>query len=212
MSRSRSADEAIDARLADGSLFTTPRETLEEEAQRASRRSDGRALSLAVRAGGGDRRLERDGLGDARRGRGARRSSSAASARGSRSRCRGSATSRRSSSPAATACSGTTSTRPPTRSFAFSARARTPRCTRHAPWSRASSTRDTRSSFAVGRIGRGSKFPPQLGQTPPSRLSTQSAQNVHSKVQIRASALSGGRSRSQHSQFGRSSSTQVNLS
>ncbi|GAN00200.1 enoyl-CoA hydratase [alpha proteobacterium U9-1i] len=31
-------------------------------------------------------------------------------------------------------------------------------------------------------------------------------QNVHSNVQIRASTLSGGKSLSQHSQFGRSSS------
>ena len=31
-----------------------------------------------------------------------------------------------------------------------------------------------------GRIGRGTKLPPQFGHTPPSRSSTQSAQNVHS--------------------------------
>ena len=59
-----------------------------------------------------------------------------------------------------------------------------------------------RASAAGGRIGRGTKFPPQLGQVPCSRSSTQGAQKVHSKEQIRASALSGGRSRSQHSQFG----------
>jgi hypothetical protein len=33
-------------------------------------------------------------------------------------------------------------------------------------------------------------------------LSAQVEQNVHSKVQMRACALSGGRSRSQHSQLG----------
>jgi hypothetical protein len=58
------------------------------------------------------------------------------------------------------------------------------------------------ASIAVGRIGRLTKLPLQLGQTPPNTVAAQSAQNVHSKVQIRASGLSGGRSRSQHSQFG----------
>src|SRR6478609_2187467 len=57
-------------------------------------------------------------------------------------------------------------------------------------------------SFAAGRIGRAEKLPPQLGQTPSSTFSTQSAQKVHSKVQISASVASGGRSFSQHSQFG----------
>jgi hypothetical protein len=37
-------------------------------------------------------------------------------------------------------------------------------------------------------------------------VSAQSEQKVHSKVQIMVSAESGGRSRSQHSQFGRISS------
>ena len=35
-------------------------------------------------------------------------------------------------------------------------------------------------SFAGGRTGRRSNPPPQFGHTPPSRCSTQSAQNVHS--------------------------------
>jgi hypothetical protein len=61
-------------------------------------------------------------------------------------------------------------------------------------------------SFAWGRIGRGAKFPPQLGQTPPSLVSTQSRQNVHSNVQIIASVADGGKSLSQHSQLGRNSS------
>src|SRR5215831_12049616 len=56
------------------------------------------------------------------------------------------------------------------------------------------------------RIGRGTKPPPQFGQTLKSTLSTQSAQNVHSYEQIRAIVDAGGRSLSQHSQFGRSSS------
>ena len=62
------------------------------------------------------------------------------------------------------------------------------------------------ASSAAGRTGRGEKLPPQFGQTPPSLLSTQSRQNVHSNVQIIASAADGGKSLSQHSQLGRSSS------
>src|SRR3954467_8400191 len=58
------------------------------------------------------------------------------------------------------------------------------------------------ASIAGGRTGRLTKLPLQFGQTPPNTVAAQSAQNVHSKVQIRASGLSGGRSRSQHSQFG----------
>ena len=63
-----------------------------------------------------------------------------------------------------------------------------------------------RMSSAAGRIGRGEKSPPQFGQTPLSLLSTQSRQNVHSNVQIIASVAAGGKSLSQHSQLGRSSS------
>ena len=48
-------------------------------------------------------------------------------------------------------------------------------------------------SLLAGRTGRGTKLPPQLGQTPPSLFSTQSRQNVHSKVQIMASVAAGGR-------------------
>jgi hypothetical protein len=62
------------------------------------------------------------------------------------------------------------------------------------------------ASEAAGRIGRGTKFPPQLGQTPCSLLSTQSLQNVHSNVHIMASGADGGRFLSQHSQLGRNSS------
>jgi hypothetical protein len=61
-------------------------------------------------------------------------------------------------------------------------------------------------SLPAGRIGRLPKLPPQFGQTPPSFVSTQSRQNVHSKVQIIASVAAGGRSLSQHSQFGRKAS------
>jgi len=60
-------------------------------------------------------------------------------------------------------------------------------------------------SLSAGRMGRGEKLPPQLGQTPCSAPSAQAGQKVHSKVQITAAA-SGGRSRSQHSQLGLSSS------
>src|SRR6202035_5232156 len=68
-------------------------------------------------------------------------------------------------------------------------------------------TADTPGRHSLkGRIGLGTKPPPQFGQTLCSLLSTQSAQNVHSKEQIRASVASGGRSLSQYSQFGRSCS------
>jgi hypothetical protein len=61
-------------------------------------------------------------------------------------------------------------------------------------------------SFEDGRTGRGAKLPPQFGHKPLRRRSTQSRQNVHSKVQIIASVAAGGKSLSQHSQLGRSSS------
>jgi hypothetical protein len=61
----------------------------------------------------------------------------------------------------------------------------------------------------AGRIGRGTKPPPQFGQTLKRTLSTQSAQKVHSYEQIRAMIDTGGRSRSQYSQFGRSSNAIV---
>src|SRR5690606_3043939 len=60
-------------------------------------------------------------------------------------------------------------------------------------------------SRAAGRTGRSTRLPPQFGQTPFKTSSAQAAQNVHSKVQMRAIA-SGGKSLSQHSQFGLSSS------
>jgi hypothetical protein len=62
------------------------------------------------------------------------------------------------------------------------------------------------ASLAAGRIGLGEKLPPQLGQTPPSSEATHALQKVHSNVQIIASGESGGRSRPQLSQSGRSSS------
>lgn len=62
------------------------------------------------------------------------------------------------------------------------------------------------SSLLAGRSGRDTNSPPQFGQIPPSTVSTQVAQNVHSKVQILASNDSGGKSLLQHSQFGRNSS------
>jgi len=64
-----------------------------------------------------------------------------------------------------------------------------------------------RSSMSGGLMGLGTRLPPQLGQRPARTVSAQVVQKVHSKVQMRASIVSGGRSRSQHSQFGRSSST-----
>jgi len=58
----------------------------------------------------------------------------------------------------------------------------------------------------AGRMGRGTKPPPQFGQTLNSTLSTQSVQKVHSYEQIHAAVEAGGRSLSQYSQFGRSCS------
>lgn len=62
------------------------------------------------------------------------------------------------------------------------------------------------SSFDAGRRGLGINSPPQLGQMLPNFDSAHDAQKVHSKEQIRASVESGGKSGSQHSQPGRSSS------
>jgi hypothetical protein len=76
--------------------------------------------------------------------------------------------------------------------------------TRFVEAGRLASERPDRHSFA-GRIGRGVKPPPQFGQTLQSLRSTQSAQNVHSYVQIRANVEAAGKSMSQYSQLGRSS-------
>lgn len=62
-------------------------------------------------------------------------------------------------------------------------------------------------SFA-SRVGLRIKSPPQFGHAPLSTLVAQSLQNVHSNEQIIAFVADGPRSRSQHSQFGLSSSTQ----
>ena len=63
------------------------------------------------------------------------------------------------------------------------------------------------SSNDCGRMGLDSKFPPQFGHRLSYTTSAHWRQNVHSNVQITASEASGGRSRSQCSQFGRNSST-----
>ena len=76
------------------------------------------------------------------------------------------------------------------------------RCTRFADGGRLATDSPGRHSVA-GRIGRGTNPPPQFGQTFCSVVATQSAQNVHSKEQMRASVEAGARSRSQHSQFER---------
>ena len=60
--------------------------------------------------------------------------------------------------------------------------------------------------FLDGRIGRGTKPPPQFGQTFPNIVSTHVAQNVHSYVQMRASGEAGGNALLQCSQVGLSSS------
>jgi hypothetical protein len=58
----------------------------------------------------------------------------------------------------------------------------------------------------IGLLGLGVRLPPQFGHLPFNVPAAHSEQNVHSKLQMKASSLVGGRSRSQHSQFGRSSS------
>ena len=62
------------------------------------------------------------------------------------------------------------------------------------------------ANLSAGRRGRLTSSPPQLGQIPSNLLSAHAAQNVHSNEQIFASFASGGRSLSQHSQPGLSSS------
>lgn len=59
------------------------------------------------------------------------------------------------------------------------------------------------SSVPPTRVGRFENDPPQLGQRPPSFISTHVVQKVHSNEHIHASAESGARSISQHSQPGR---------
>jgi hypothetical protein len=68
-----------------------------------------------------------------------------------------------------------------------------------------------RARAAGGRIGRRTSSPPQFGQIPASRSVAQVAQKVHSNEQIRASRESGGRSRSQRSQFGLSFSISLSI-
>ena len=65
------------------------------------------------------------------------------------------------------------------------------------------------ASFSTGRRGRATSSPPQFGQRPPSVVSAQSRQKVHSKLQITASVAPGGRSLLQHSQLGRRSNIVV---
>ena len=83
------------------------------------------------------------------------------------------------------------------------------RCTLTSEGGRFATESPSRHSLA-GRIGLGTKPPPQFGQTSCSLVLTQSAQNVHSNEHIRASVASGGRSLSQYSQFGRSCKAIVN--
>jgi hypothetical protein len=60
------------------------------------------------------------------------------------------------------------------------------------------------ANFSGGRRGLRTSSPPQFGQRYCNTVPTQCEQNVHSKEQIIASDESGGRSRLQHSQLGRS--------
>jgi hypothetical protein len=61
-------------------------------------------------------------------------------------------------------------------------------------------------TVVVGRTGRGAKPPPQLGQTFANTVSTQVAQKVHSKLQMRACVEAGGSAALQCSQVGLRSS------
>jgi hypothetical protein len=63
------------------------------------------------------------------------------------------------------------------------------------------------ASRRAGRMGRRTSSPPQFGQTPCRTFPAQSRHQVHSYVQMSTSGDARSRSRSQHSQFGRSSST-----
>jgi hypothetical protein len=63
----------------------------------------------------------------------------------------------------------------------------------------------------AGRMGRGTKFPPQFGHWWFKTWAAQEMQKVHSKVQITASVDSGGKSLSQHSQLGLSSSIALSV-
>ena len=63
------------------------------------------------------------------------------------------------------------------------------------------------ASRRAGRMGRRTSSPPQFGQMPCRTFSAQSRHQVHSYVQMSTSGDAGSRSWSQHSQFGRSSST-----
>ncbi len=66
-------------------------------------------------------------------------------------------------------------------------------------------------SEASGLIGRVTKLPPQFGQFPLRIFSAQAEQNAHSNEQMRALVACGGKSPSQHSQFGRISSMSCHL-
>lgn len=67
------------------------------------------------------------------------------------------------------------------------------------------------ASFDAGRRGRATSSPPQLGHLPANTSVAHDAQKVHSKEQMYAPLDPGGKSRSQHSQFGLSSSITVHL-
>jgi len=62
------------------------------------------------------------------------------------------------------------------------------------------------SNSSLARVGLATNRPLQLGHWWCSVCSVHSLQNVHSNEQINASSELGGRSQSQRSQFGRSSS------
>lgn len=66
-------------------------------------------------------------------------------------------------------------------------------------------------SISAGRVGRKTKSPRQFGHTPLSSPSQHSAQNVHSKVQIRASGEPLGNDRPQRSHSARNSMIAIDV-
>ncbi|WP_456151673.1 hypothetical protein, partial [Dasania phycosphaerae] len=67
------------------------------------------------------------------------------------------------------------------------------------------------SSSPLGLIGRGEKLPPQLGHIFDKTFFAHGSQKVHSNEQMKASLELGGKSLSQHSQFGFSFNTDPSL-
>ena len=158
----------------------------------APRRGPRRAPALAVVAGVRDRCVERDGGARRRRGRGARRSSSCGERSWIPIAVPRTATSRRSSSRAATASSGTTSTRPRTRSCTSSADEGI--TTRSARQSAAVAARGRRMDSASRRDGARSLMP-STSRTAPGRRRSSGSRSARSCRSPRPACTPGQRRR-----------------